>query len=180
MSIGTLARRYARAILSLASEQGQAAQVGTELQEFAKGWTDSDDLRGLFANPSFDHAARKAVLEELAQRAGMSPLGRNSIMYLADHNRLFAVADIARAYAELAEKASGNVRAEVTSAAPLTEAYYTQLQKALEQVTGQKVSIDRKTDPALIAGVVTKVGDKVFDGSIRTRLSELKESLTGA
>ena len=70
--------------------------------------------------------------------------------------------------------------AGVTSAAPLTESYYLQLQRALEQATGKRVAIERKTDASLIAGVVTKVGDKVFDGSVRTRLAELKETLKSA
>jgi F-type H+-transporting ATPase subunit delta len=87
---------------------------------------------------------------------------------------------LARAFTELAEVAAGGVRAEVTSATPLPDAYYAQLQRALEQTTGKKVSIEKKTDPRLIAGVVTRLGDQVFDGSVRTRLSELKESLRGA
>lgn len=180
MSIGTLARRYARAILELASEQNQVDQLGKELADFASSWNDSAELRGVFANPEFGLTQRKAILTELLARAQVSPLTRNSVLYLADRNRLAALPDIARAYAELAERSSGTVRAEVTSASPLSEAYYGQLQKALEQVTGHKVTIERKTDPGLIAGVVTKVGDKVFDGSIRTRLSELKESLKDA
>ncbi len=179
MSLGPLARRYARAILDLASEQGQVDSVGEELQQFAGLWAESSDLRGVFANPEIALSARKAVLTDLCQRAGLSGLSRNSILYLADRNRLFALPDIARAYLELAEHASGTVRAEVTSAAPLSDAYYAQLQKTLEQVTGHKVTIERKTDPSLIAGVVTRVGDRVFDGSIRTRLADLRESLQG-
>lgn len=177
MSVAALAKRYARAILELASEKGQRDQVGRELNELTKLWQASDELRDLFANPGFGVAARKATLSEILTRAGVSELTRNSALYLADHNRLRALPEIARAYNELAERASGIVRAEVTSAAPLAEAYYAQLQKALEHVTGHKVSIERKTDASLIAGVVTKVGDRVFDGSVRTRLANLKESL---
>jgi F-type H+-transporting ATPase subunit delta len=180
MSLGALARRYARAILDLASEQSQVDQVGTELREFAAAWAANDELRSVFANPDVAPAMRKAVLSELTTAAGLSQLTRNSILYLADKKRLPALPDIARAYLELAERASGTVRAEVTSAAPLSDAYCAQLQKTLEQVTGHKVSIEKKTDPSLIAGVVTKVGDRVFDGSIRTRLADLKESLKGA
>lgn len=180
MSVGPLARRYARAILDLATEAGQVDQLGEELSQFAGMWSESEELRNVFANPEVGLDARKAVLGELIERAGLSPLSRNSVLYLADRNRLFALPDIVRAYTDLAEHASGTVRAEVTSAAPLSDAYYAQLQKTLEQVTGHKVAIERKTDPGLIAGVVTRVGDRVFDGSIRTRLAELKESLKGA
>jgi F-type H+-transporting ATPase subunit delta len=180
MSSGALPKRYARAILELASEARQVEQVGKELRDLAAAWASSDDLRGLFTNPEFGHTARKGVLIELLTRSGASQLTRNSVLYLADRNRVVALPDIARAYTELAESAAGTVRAEVTSAAPLSEAYYAQLQKALEQVTGQKVSIEKKTDPSLIAGVVTRVGDRVLDGSIRARLADLRDSLKTA
>lgn len=180
MSIGALARRYARALIELASEQDQVAQIGQELKDFVDTWNGSDELRSVFANPEFSHAMRKAILVDVIQRAGLSQLSRNGILYIADRNRLQVLPDIVRAYAELAEEATGTVRAEVTSAAPLSEAYYLQLQKTLEQVTGHKVAIERKTDANLIAGVVTRVGDRVFDGSIRARLADLKESLRDA
>jgi F-type H+-transporting ATPase subunit delta len=174
---GALAKRYARAILELAVEAGQVEQVGSELRDLANAWSSSDELREVFTNPGFSYSARKAVLQELLTRSGVSQLTRNSVLYLADKNRVIALADIARSYTLLAEQAAGTVHAEVTSAAPLSDAYYAQLQRALEQVTGQKVSIEKRTDPSLIAGVVTRVGDKVLDGSIRSRLADLRESL---
>lgn len=177
MSMAGLARRYARALLELASEQKQIDRVGKDLNELAAMWAASEELRELFGNPQFGLAARKSVLTELLTRAGVSPTVRNAALYLADHNRVAALPEIARAFAALAERAEDAVHAEVTSAAPLSEAYYAQLQRALEQATGKKVTIERKTDAALIAGVVTRVGDRVFDGSVRTRLAELKESL---
>jgi F-type H+-transporting ATPase subunit delta len=178
MSMEGLARRYARALLELASEQKQIERVGKDLAGLSAMWDASPELRELFGNPQFSVAARKGVLSELLARAGVSPIVRNTALYLADHNRVPALPHIARAFAALAERAEDAVRAEVTSAAPLSEAYYAQLQKALETATGMKVTIERKTDATLIAGVVTRVGDRVFDGSVRTRLAELKESLT--
>lgn len=180
MSTGALAKRYARAILELASEQHQIDRVGKELTEFAAMWQSNDELREVFANPDVGPAARKAVLRELTTRAGVSPIVRNSVLYLSDRGRLRALPDIARAFLALAERAAGTLHAEVTSAAPLAEGYYSQLQRALEQTTGKKVSIERKVDPSLIAGVVTRVGDQVFDGSIRRRLADLKETLKSA
>jgi F-type H+-transporting ATPase subunit delta len=180
MSTGALAKRYARAILELASEQHQIDRVGKELSDFAAMWDANDELRGVFTNPEVNAAARKAVLTELTAKAGVSPIVRNSVLYLSDRGRLRALPDIARAYTDLAERAAGTVRAEVTSAAPLAEGYYAQLQRALEQTTGKKVSIERKVDPSLIAGVVTRVGDQIFDGSIRRRLADLKETLKSA
>jgi F-type H+-transporting ATPase subunit delta len=177
MSTGNLARRYARALLELASEQKQVERIGKDLAELASMWEASVELRELFGNPQFGLVARKSVLAELLTRSGVSPLVKNAALYLADHNRIAALPEIALAFAEQAERAQGMVRAEVTSAAPLSEAYYAQLQKALEQATGKKVSIERKTDASLIAGVVTRVGDQVFDGSVRARLADLRESL---
>jgi F-type H+-transporting ATPase subunit delta len=176
----SLARRYARAILELANESNAVEQTGKELNEFAATWNGSDELRAVFLNPEVSPDQRKAVISELVQRSGLAPLTRNSLLYIADKGRLAALPLIARAFNDLSEGSSGIVRAEVTSAAPLSDTYYAQLQKTLEQVTGHKVSIEKKTDPSLIAGVVTRVGDKVYDGSIKTRLEDLSNSLRGA
>jgi F-type H+-transporting ATPase subunit delta len=180
MTTGSLARRYARAILDLAVESNQIDRVGRELSELAKTWSESPSLQELFSNPQFGSAARKAVLTEIATRSAVSPLVKNSVLYLSDKQRLSALPDIARVFATLAEEKAGTVRALVTSAALLPDAYYTQLQRALEDATGKRVSIDKQTDPSLIGGVVTRVGDQVFDGSIRTRLNDIKESLRPA
>ncbi len=177
MTMGSVGKRYARAILELASEQKLVDRTGKELGELAAMWSQSNELQELFSNPTFTAEARKAVLVELTTRASVSPLVKNSVLYLSDCGRLAALPDVARVFDELAAEQAGTVRALVTSAAPLSEAYYGQLQRALEQTTGKKVSIDRETDPALIAGVVTRVGDQVFDGSLRTRLGEIKETL---
>lgn len=180
MSTDALARRYARALLELATEQNAVETVQRELSELAAMWGESSELRELFHNPKFTNASRKAVLTEILERAGASALTRNATLYLCDRQRVSALPHVARAFAELAEQAAGRVRAEVVSAARLPEGYLAQLQRALEQATGKKVSIDHKLDPAIIAGVVTRVGDQVFDGSVRTRLNEIRESLASA
>ena len=87
------------------------------------------------------------------------------------------IGQLAAAFNVLAQSTTGQVEAEVTTAAPMPEKYYLELQKVLEKVTGKKVVVVRKQDPSIIAGVITRVGDKVFDGSVRNRLTELKEQL---
>jgi len=180
MSTASLARRYARALLELATEQKQVERVKKEMDELSAMWASSPELQELYSNPLFTGAMRKSALSEIITRAGVSQLTRNTVLYLADSNRIAALPDLARTFSEQAEKAAGGVRAEVTSAAPLSESYYIQLQKALEVATGKHVTIEKKTDPGLIAGVVTRIGDKVFDGSVRTRLADLKDSLKSA
>jgi F-type H+-transporting ATPase subunit delta len=177
MSTGALAKRYARAVLELATEQREVPRVQKELEELAAMWRESEELRSLFQNPSFSADTRKAALGEVLTRAGVSQLVRNTAQYLADNGRISALPVISRAFSDAAERAAGVVRAEVTSAAPLPELYYAQLQRALEQATGKRVTLEKKTDANLIAGVITRVGDQVFDGSVRTRLAELRESL---
>jgi F-type H+-transporting ATPase subunit delta len=180
MSTGTLARRYARALLELATEQRLVDRVKKDLEELTAMWSSSPELRELFLNPKFEASVRKSALSEVITRAGVSPLVRNAVLYLSDRNRIVALPDVTKAFADLAERAAGTVRAEVTSASALPESYYLQLQRALELATGKRVAIEKKTDASLIAGVVTKVGDQVFDGSIRTRLADLKASLKSA
>ena len=177
MTTSALSRRYARAILELAVEQNQLERVGKELSEFAAVCKGNTELRNLLTNPKFNAEQRKKVLVELTTRAGLSPLARNSVLYLSDAGRLIVLPAVAHALIEASERSAGTLRAEVTSAAPLPDNYYTQLQRSLEQATGRKVNIDKKTDPTLIAGVVTRMGDKVLDGSVRSRLRELKDSL---
>lgn len=180
MSTASLARRYARALLELATEQRMVERVAKDLEELSAMWSSSAELREVFLNPKFGADVRKAALTEVVTRSGVSPLVRNAVLYLADKNRVAALPDVARTFSELSEQASGTLRAQVTSAAALPESYYLQLQRALEQATGKRVAIERKTDASLIAGVITKIGDRVLDGSVRTRLTELKETLKSA
>lgn len=180
MSTASLARRYARALLDLASEQRLVDRVKKELEELAAMWASSNELREVFQNPQFSAQVRKDTLTEIVTRAGVSPLVRNTLLYMADSNRILALPEVARSFADLAERAAGTLRAEVTSASPLSESYYLQLQRALELATGKRVAIERKTDASLIAGVVTKIGDRVLDGSVRTRLADVKETLKSA
>ncbi|HTB72937.1 MAG TPA: ATP synthase F1 subunit delta, partial [Polyangiaceae bacterium] len=94
--------------------------------------------------------------------------------------RAKALPHVAQALREFADARKGLLRAEVTTAAPLSDAYYARLQAQLEAMTGKKVVVDRRTDPDLIAGVVTRIGDRILDGSLRTRLSSLRDALMPA
>ena len=180
MSVETLAKRYARAVLDLAAEQNLITRVGTELDEFAAMWRSDADLRYLFTNPKFDSSTRKSVLLEIIARSGFSPLLRNTLLYLSDRGRLGAIEHIAESFRRQAETQTGSGRVEVTSATPLSDDYYAQVQSILERVSGAKVVIERKVDPELIAGVVVRVGDRVLDGSLRSGLRDLRESLDKA
>jgi F-type H+-transporting ATPase subunit delta len=117
------------------------------------------------------------VVAEMADRMGLVPAAKSTLRLLAKKRRLIAVPDIARQLARLVDEAENVVRAEVTSAGPLTDDYLGKLRAELEKATGKKVTIAHKQDKGLIGGVVTRVGDQVIDGSVRTRLAAFRESL---
>ena len=177
MRSSSVGRRYARALLALADEQKTTARVQKELTEFAETWEASAELRGVFENPKVDEASRKKVLTALLDRLAASPLVKNGLSLLAERGRLKHLPEIAESFAQLASARTGTVTAEVTSATALPDAYFNELKGALEKATGKKVVLVKKQDPSLIAGVVTRVGDRVIDGSVRTRLTELQEEL---
>lgn len=180
MSVSIVARRYAQAVMDLGVELGQLDAIVDEMGSFAAAWEDSPELRNAIENPLVGHAAKKAVVGELADRLEVGPITRHTILLLVDRRRAKALPYVARALRELADARKGLLRAEVTTAAPLSESYYARLQAQLEAMTGKRVVVERRTDPELIAGVVTRIGDRILDGSLRTRLDSLRDALMPA
>jgi F-type H+-transporting ATPase subunit delta len=174
---GALARRYARALFELGKDSGQLAAMGKELADLAATWDASKDLRDAFNNPMVSAEMRRKILDAVGTRVGISATLKNTLQMLSDRRRLRHLPEIAEAFAGMAEAQSGRVRAEVITATQLPESYFAELQKALEQVTGRQVQLVRRHDPSLIAGVVTRVGDRVYDGSLKNQLAELEDEL---
>lgn len=177
MSGGVLGKRYASALIALAAEAGKVDAVARDLRDFAASWTASRELRSVFENPSVKVEARRQILRELAQSSSMDALVRDTLLVLADRNRLSYLPELVDAFERLAEQRSGSVRADVVTATDMPDAYFEELKKTLEQVTGKKVIIGKQVDPTLIGGVVARIGDQVFDGSVKTRLTQLKDEL---
>jgi len=166
---GSIARRYAKALLAIGVETKHHERFGQELAQFAT-LMENQDLQDTLANPSHPLSKRKAVLEELITRVKPSKTVWNFLLLLADRNRLGHLDGIAREYQKMVDEHVGRVRADVTSAV-------TRLKKALEEMTGKQVILQQSTDPELIAGMVTQIGSIVYDGSIRTRLQQMRQSL---
>lgn len=178
MTASIIGRRYASALLALAEEQNSSDIVRRDLSELLGSWRESRELRTVFENPSVSQISRRTILRELAQASGMHPLLRDTLLLLSDRRRLSHLPEVAEAFELLAEQKSGRVRAEVVSATQLPQEYYDNLRQVLERVTGKQVVVAPSVDPSLIGGVVTRVGDHVFDGSIKHRLVELKDELS--
>jgi F-type H+-transporting ATPase subunit delta len=177
VSVSIVARRYAQALLELGTEQGTLDTIVGEVSAAADAWEASPDFRNAIENPLVAHEAKKAVVGEVAERIGAGPVTRNTLLLLVDRRRMKTLPYLARTLRELADAKKGVIRAEVTTAAPLSDEYYAKLQAKLEKMTGQRVVVDKRTDPAIIGGVIARIGDRIFDGSLRTRLDTLRSAL---
>ena len=178
MKGGTAAHRYAKALFSLAQDDHRHREIRVELDTLAALFADSRELRDALLTPLHPPDQRKAVLRAIGVEAGTSALVQNFLGYLIDQRRLIDFAEIVEAYADFADEAEGMLTAEVVSASPLDDRRKDRLRRALSQRTGQEVRLEIEIDPTLIGGAVAKVGDLVFDGSLRTQLAQLRANLT--
>ncbi len=176
--IGTnIARRYAKALFELGDEAGTLKSLVFEVGAIASAYADSAELRSVLDNPLVAHAAKRAILAEIAERVQASTIVKNALLLLGDRRRMHALPAIAQILHEMSDLREGVLRAEVTTATRLAPAYYARLQLQLEKMTGKRVVIDRQENPSLLAGVITRIGDTVIDGSLRTRLQEMTNAL---
>jgi len=176
---GSVARRYARALIEVAAEDDHHERVGKELEAVAHALA-VPEARHLLANPSFSEEQRRELAEALGKELRLSPLSRNFLAYLVDRQRLGSLEMIARVYGDLLDKKVGRVRAVVTSALPLEHRDLNHVREALEKATDRTVVLEAKTDPAIVGGLVTQVGAMVYDGSLKTQLERLRDELKQA
>ncbi|MBA3461490.1 MAG: ATP synthase F1 subunit delta [Deltaproteobacteria bacterium] len=174
MASGSLARRYAKAVLEL----GNTDKISGDLRQLAKAMKESDELQTVLTNPAIRRGDRRKVLDALLQRLVAHGLTKNLVYLLLDGERLGAIGAISRELDAMMEAKGGSITAEVTSAKPLDAGQVSQITAALEKLSGKKVTIQKKEDPNLLGGVVAKVGDRVYDGSLRTQLRTLRDELT--
>ena len=174
---GVIAKRYATALLELGSETGQLDALVDELQRVAAVYDTSSELRAALADPLIAIQAKQQILADVGERLALGQAARNTLSLLLDRRRIRALPAIAQRLREMADDKRGIVRAEVLTAMPLPEEYFTLLQQQLERVTGRRIALDRKLDPSLIGGVVARVGDTVYDGSLLARLRKMKETM---
>jgi F-type H+-transporting ATPase subunit delta len=174
----TAARRYAAAIFSIAREAGQVPEIRTQLGDLAELFRSNAELRITMLTPLRPVEQRKAVLKALAERVGTGATVRNFYSFLIDRRRLVDFDVIFAEFERLADEALGLLTAEVVSAGPLDERRKDRLRRALTERVGQEVRVDVNVDPALIGGVIAKVGGLILDGSLRTQLGQLRANLT--
>jgi F-type H+-transporting ATPase subunit delta len=172
-----LARRYAKAIFDIGSAQGGLDKMGADLRGLAAAMKESHELAQTLSSPAIRKSDRRKVIDALLQRLGVVTTTRNAIYLLLEGERLSTLPMISRELDRMIEAKAGRVSAEVTSAKALDPSQLSQITAALEKLSGKKVSVSTKQDPDLLGGVVAKVGDTVYDGSLRTQLRTIRDEL---
>jgi F-type H+-transporting ATPase subunit delta len=178
MRSSAAARRYARALFSLANETQSTDAVRGELDDLTQLFAESPELEQALFRPLRPVKERAAVLKAICERLQTSDTVRRFCGFLVDQRRLVDFDGIREEYQRLADQNAGRARAEVLSAGPLADDQRERLRRALSERTGKDVELDVRVDPTLIAGAVASVGTLVFDGSLRTQLEQLRASLT--
>ena len=177
--MASMAGRYAVALFELAKDQRQLEQVERDLASFQVMLDGSADLRRLVLSPVITADEQAKGLAAVLQMAGISGLTANFVMLIARNRRLFAASDMMKAFRALVARERGEVSAEVASAHALTPEQLQQLSDTLRTSIGKNVRIDTRVDPNLLAGLVVKVGSRMIDSSLRTKLNNLKVVMKG-
>ncbi|UCG08627.1 MAG: ATP synthase F1 subunit delta [Desulfobacterales bacterium] len=173
----TIARRYAKALLLIGKEDDQVEAYREELQRFANLLDQETELYQAVTNPLYDAAGRRLLLQALIEKLGLSKVMASYLMLLFDKGRMGYIGDITNFYRKLADELKGIARASLVSAAALPSETIEKIRTGLSQKTGKNVILEVEQDPSLIGGIVTKIGDLVLDGSIKTQLANIRESL---
>lgn len=172
-----VAGRYATALFELALEEKALDQVGADLASFNAALDASDDLARLVKSPVFSAEEQTRALAAVLEKLEIGGLSRNFLLLAAKNRRLFAVPDMSRAFRAMLARHRGETSATVTAASKLTEAQITALKQALKAALGKDVMLEERVDASLLGGLVVKIGSRMIDSSLRTRLNSLKVAM---
>ena len=177
--MASVAGRYASALFELATDEGKVAEVEGDLAKFQALSDESPDFVRVLRSPVIASDEQEKAISAVLSKADVGALTINFFKLLAKNRRLFAAADIARDFQSFAARARGEVRAEVTAAAPLADAQVADLKAALKASVGKDVTLVQKVDPSLLGGLVVKIGSRMVDSSLKTKLESMKFALKG-
>lgn len=177
MHTGPIARRYAKALFSLAVETGRVEGWAKSLELLRQAVESSPDLEDVLSNPVYSKERRRAIVEKLASAFSLDAEPANLLFLLGDRNRLAYLPAVVETFRDLSDAHLGRIRAKVTSAVKLDDVAAQAIADKLSQATKVKVLLDRAVDPALLGGVIAQVGSLVYDGSVRAQLENLRNRL---
>ena len=178
--VSGMAGRYATALFELALESNALDTVTADLERFDALVADNPDLMRLVRSPVFGAGEQTKALTGVLDKAGISGIAANFLKVIASNRRLFAVRDMIRGYRALVAKHKGEVTAQVTVAEKLSDARLAEIKDALKAVTKKDVHVDVHVDPTIIGGLVVKLGSRMVDSSLRTKLNAIKHAMKEA
>jgi len=180
-TVSGVAGRYARALFELALDAKSVDAVKADIEKFAAMMAESTDLNRLVRSPVYGAEERSRALAAVLAKAEIGGLAANFLMYVTANRRLFAVGEMIRDFRKLVAKWKGEVTAEVTAAEKLSDAHLEAIKSTLKSITGEKsVDLHVKIDPAIIGGLTVKLGSRMVDSSLRTKLNAIKHAMKEA
>ena len=179
-SVSGVSGRYATALFELARDEKSVDAVKADLDRFDAMLADSVDLMRLVRSPVFSADSQSKALAAVLDRAGISGISAKFLKVLTANRRLFVVSDVIRAFRALVARFKGEATADVTVAEPLSDKNLDVLKTALKSVTGKDVALNVKVDSSIIGGLVVKLGSRMVDSSLRTKLNSIKHAMKEA
>lgn len=179
-SVSGVSGRYATALFELARDEKSIDAVRADLDKFEAMLSESADLTRLVRSPVFSADMQSKALSAVLDKSGISGISAKFLKVLVANRRLFAVHDVIRAFRALVAKFKGEATADVTVAEKLTDKNLDALKAALKSVTGKDVALNVKIDPSIIGGLVVKLGSRMIDSSLRTKLNSIKHAMKEA
>ena len=175
--ISNISKRYAHAFFDIAAKEKQLEQYYAELKQFSSILASDHALHEFLANPVFEQADKKAVVEKIISKLQLSPMTINFLKLLVDKKRIEVLPDIETCYRQLMDEALKKVRVNVKTAFPLSVDMQSYISSSLGKITSRQVEMTVEEDPALLGGIVIGVGDTLYDGSIRNQLDKMSNLL---
>jgi F-type H+-transporting ATPase subunit delta len=169
--------QYANALADVALAQEAADAAVKQLADFAAAFGVSVELRNFLSSPAVARDAKHGVIEKICTRVGAGKIIRNFLFVIVDHQRSHVLPEIVGAFQEVIRQRQGIAEAEISSAVELSAAQKKRFGQSLERLTGKKIQAKYSLDPALLGGAVVRVGDTIYDGSVRNSLNELRARL---
>lgn len=169
--------QYANALADVALAQGAADAALKQLNDVASAFATSGELRNVLASPAVPREAKHGVIEKIATRTGAGKIIRNFLFVIADHQRTHILPEIVAAFEGVIRQRQGVAEAEISSAVEFSAAQKKKFAQTLERITGKKIEAKYSLDPTLLGGAVVRVGDTIYDGSVRSSLNEMRARL---
>jgi F-type H+-transporting ATPase subunit delta len=174
-----IGRRYAKALIELGQEQGNWQEVGKNLGDFVTLFEENEIFNKVLCDPIHERSKRKTILRDVTQKIGLGKVSSNFLQLLVDKERIRYLPAIYSSYKRFEDGLAGRLRAGLVTAQRLEDQEVAAIRKALEQRFQKEIILDWTEDEEILGGVICKVDGMVFDGSVRTQLETLKESMKG-